>query len=136
MVYRLSSLAVLALVTLTVPAVRAEDKKTDAPRYIHTVIFYLNADAPSGAADEILADCHEMLAKIPTVRVLKAGRSAEDVSPPTKKDYAVGLTVFFDDAAGLKTYVAHPLHLKFIGKYRKNLDITKLAVYDFVDAKK
>jgi hypothetical protein len=135
MVYRLPCLAVAAFVALAAPAVRADEKKKDAAAYIHTVIFYLKADAPPGTADELLADCHE-LAKIPTVRLLKAGRTAQAVQPPTKKDFAVGLTVFFDDAEGFKTYAGHPIHLKLVGKYRQYFDISKLAIYDFVDSKK
>jgi hypothetical protein len=136
MSHRLRLLTVAALFALAVPAVRADDKKSTSPGYVHTVIFYLNATAPPNTADEILADCHEMLGKIPSVRMLKAGRTAEGVTPPTKKDFAVGLLVLFDDAEGFKTYAGHPLHLKFIGKYRKYLDPTKLAIYDFIDAKK
>jgi stress responsive alpha/beta barrel protein len=137
MTYRLPSVvAVVAFLALAAPSVRAEGKKSGSTPYVHTVIFYLKADAPAGTADEILADCHEMLSKIPTVRLLKAGRTAEDVSPPTKKDFAVGLLVLFDDVEGFKAYAKHPQHLKFVSKHGKNLDVSKLAIYDFVDAKK
>jgi hypothetical protein len=136
MMQRFSFLAAVGLLVLAATGARADDKKSTTPPYVHTVIFYLKADAPSGTADEVLADCHAMLAKIASVRLLKAGKSVEKAGPPTRTDYAVGLLVLFDDAEGFKAYATDPLHLKFVEKYRKYFDVTKLAVYDFVDAKK
>jgi hypothetical protein len=133
---RLPTLTACALCLLTATAARAEEKTGAAAPLVHTVIFYLKADAPSGTADEIVADCHEMLAKIPTVRLLKAGRPLEGSSGTAKKDYAVGLVILFDDAAGLKTYADHPQHRKFVGKYLSKFDASKFALYDFLDAKK
>lgn len=133
---RLPTLTAFALCLLTATAARAEEKKDTAAPLVHSVIFYLKADAPSGTADEIIADCHEMLAKIPTVRLLKAGRPLEGSSGMVKKDYAVALFILFDDAAGLKTYAEHPQHRKFVAKYLSKFDASKFAVYDFLDAKK
>ncbi len=137
MTHRLPAAAIaLALCALAAPAARAEGKKDAAAPFVHTVIFYLKADAPSDTADAIVADCHGMLAKIPTVRLLRAGKPAEGGSPPTKKDYAVGLMILFDNAADLKTYADDPLHRKFVAKYLKFFDTSKFAVYDFPDGKK
>jgi Stress responsive A/B Barrel Domain len=134
--YALPGLCLLTLCTLTAPASAAEDKKTSATPFVHTVIFYLKADAPSGVADQIITDCHDSLAKISTVRLLRAGKPAEGSVPPTKKDYAVGLMILFDDAAGFKTYADSPQHRQFVTKYLKYFDASKMAIYDFVDAKK
>jgi hypothetical protein len=134
MTNRLPCLAAVALLSLAAPAVRAEGKKSDAHPLVHAVIFYLKADAPADTTDEIIKDCHEMLAKVPTVRLLKAGKPA-DAPGRAKKDYAVGLVILFDDVEGLKTYIDHPLHKEFVAKHLKHLDVTKLAGYDFSDAK-
>jgi hypothetical protein len=139
MSYRLPCLAAVAVLALLAPAARAEgkaDKKSEGGSVVHTVIFYLKADAPAGLSDEIVADCHEMLAKIPTVRHLKAGRPLESAPRPAKKDFAVALVILFDDAEGLKTYLDHPLHKGFVAKHGKHLDLAKLVGYDFTDAKK
>jgi Stress responsive A/B Barrel Domain len=136
MTYRLPTLAAVVLTLAASPAVRAEDKKADAHPFVHTVIFYLKADAPSGAADDIVADCHSMLAKIPTVKLLRAGKPAESSGGPTKKDYAVGLMILFDDAEGFKTYAGHQLHKDFVAKHLKYFDTSKLAAYDFANEKK
>jgi hypothetical protein len=136
---RLPTLAAVAALLLSVPAAFADasaEAKSKGAGVVHTVIIYLKKDAPSGAADEILADCHEMLAKVPTVRLLKAGRSVEGAAAPAKKDYAVALMILFDDPEGLKTYINHPLHRNFIAKHGKNIDLSKIAVYDFAEGKK
>jgi hypothetical protein len=139
MTYRLPTLAAVTLIALWAPAARAEEKaekKSSSGGVVHTVIFYLKDDAPSGTADAIVADCHEMLAKIPTVRHLKAGRPLEGAAATAKKDFAVGLVILFDDAAGLKTYIDHPLHKGFVAKHGKYINLSKLAGYDFVDGRK
>src|SRR6516165_9785557 len=105
MTYRLPTLAAVTLIALWAPAARAEEKaekKSSSGGVVHTVIFYLKDDASSGTADAIVADCHEMLAKIPTVRHLKAGRPLEGAAATAKKDFAVALVILFDDAEGLK----------------------------------
>lgn len=118
------------------PRAADEGKGAKAP-YVHTVIFRLKADAPKDAADGLVRDAHEMLAKIPTVRELRCGRPAEKATPNiAKTDYQVGLVIFFDDADGLKTYLEHPLHLKYVEKHGASIDREHLAVYDFVDARK
>jgi|SRR5262245_23719073 len=121
-----------------VPQVGADEvKKETKPPYVHTVIFTVKKDAPEGAADGLIHDANEVLAKIPTVRELRCGRPAEKATPElAKKDYTVGLVIFFDDYEGLKTYLDHPDHLKYVERHLKNIDRDKLVVYDFVNQKK
>jgi Stress responsive A/B Barrel Domain len=111
------------------------DKAVAAP-YVHTVIFHLKKDAPADTAEKIIEGCHTLEA-IPTVRALKAGRPApaDDSTPKVAlQDYDVGLVVLFDDAAGLKTYLTHETHLKFVKDYGQYFE--KVQVYDFSDQKK
>jgi len=117
------------------PRANAEEAKAKAP-FVHTVIFTLKKDAPEGAADSMIKDAHEMLAKIPTVRGVRCGRPAEKPKADAKATYDVGLLVLFDDAAGLKTYDEHELHREYVKKHLKNIEFDKLRVYDFADAKK
>ena len=112
-------------------------KKEVKPPYIHTVIFTVKKDAPEASAEGLIHDAHELLTKIPTVRELRCGRPADKATPDVaKKDYTVGLVVFFDDYDGLKTYLDHPNHLKYVEKHLKNIDRDKLVVYDFVNQQK
>jgi hypothetical protein len=109
-----------------------------APPLVHTVILYLKKDAPEGEVDALIADAHELLRPIPSVRDLRAGKPAENPKPDnfTKNDYQVGLLVLFDNLAGLDAYLKHPMHLKFVDKHKKYIDFDKLLVYDFVNQKK
>lgn len=128
-------LTVVATTSLTVTS-RAEEKpgaKADAP-YVHCVIFYLKKDAPKDTAKALAADAHELLAKIPTVRSIKIGPPADKATPKFAiNDYQVGLLVLLDNFDGLKTYLDHPLHLKYVEKHEKHLD--KILVYDFINQK-
>jgi hypothetical protein len=112
----------------------AKDEKAavKAPPYVHVVVFRLAKDAPEGEAEALITDCHDMLAKISSVRELKVGRPAEKATPNVaKKDFQVALLVLFDDADGLKTYLDDKLHLDFINKHGKHWDREKLEVFDF-----
>lgn len=107
-------------------------QKTDkAANYNHVVIFYLKKDAPKSQADAMVADAHELLSKIPTVRSLKIGPPAEKATPKfAVNDYQLALVITVDDFDGLKAYLDHPQHTKYVDKHEKHLD--KVLVYDFI----
>ncbi len=44
----------------------------------------------------------------------------------------MALVVLFDDAAGLKAYLTHEQHLKFVATYEK--DFETVQVFDFIDS--
>jgi hypothetical protein len=117
--------------------IRAGDKEKSgaAAPFVHVVIFHLKPDAAADAAEGLIADAHEMLAKIPTVREVCAGKPAPKTGI-AKSDYQVGLLVRFDDIEGLKTYDKHPLHVGYVKKHGKNIQLDKIAVFDFIDQKK
>ncbi len=125
---------------LTGSAIAADAVKTVADKggasYVHTVIFHLKKDSPADTAGKIIEGCHALEA-IPTVRGLKVGRPApaDDSTPKVAaQDYDVALVVLFDDAAGLKTYLTHEIHLKFVKEYGQYFE--NVQVYDFSDQKK
>jgi hypothetical protein len=128
-------LALLAGIALTgALALPAHAQKADAP-YVHAVIFYLKKDAPKDEAKALIADAFELLAKIPSVRLIKAGPPAAMSTPKfATTDYQVGLLVLFDNFDGLKTYLDHPLHTKYVEKHEKHLE--KVLVYDFLNQPK
>jgi hypothetical protein len=138
----------LAVALILAASGQAQDKpgvktaKLDLPKkaggaYVHVVIFTLKKDAPANAVDDVIKDCHDMLAKISSVRSVKAGRPSKEVAEKVvKTDYDIGLVVLVDDFAGIEAYQKDPLHLAFVKKHGKYFDMKKLAVFDFVDAKK
>ena len=99
--------------------------------FIHTVYFWMAEDAPADAADRIIADCREILAKIESVRQLWAGKPAMTPRDVVDNSYGVGLTVVFDDAAGHDIYNPHPLHNEFIA--RNKASWSRVQVYDFAE---
>jgi hypothetical protein len=135
--------AALALAALGVAPAAAEDLKpvkvgpaTEAP-YVHVVIFTMKKDAPADAVEKAVADCHDLLAKIPSVRSLRAGRPADKGTPDlAKKNYDFALVILVDDFAGLEAYLKHESHLKFVEKHGRHFDMEKLQVFDFLNAKK
>ena len=108
-----------------------------AAPFVHCVIFHLKKDAPASEADLLIADAHDLLRPIPSVRDLRAGKPAVKEKPDNAKtDYQVGLLVLFDDVDGLNMYLNHPRHLQYVEKHGKHIDMARLGVYDFVDQKK
>jgi hypothetical protein len=117
-------------------APKAEKKETAAKEapFAHVVIFQWKKDAGADAIESLIADSHEMLEKIPTVRGLKVGRPSEKKEANSAKEFQVGLLVLFDDQEGLKTYADHEEHQKYVKKHGKNFD--KVLVYDFINSAK
>jgi hypothetical protein len=103
--------------------------KAGQPPFVHSVIFYLKKDTPPAKVEAMISDCHTILAKIPSVKSVWAGRPAVKGTDITVKDYQVGLLVLFDNDAGLKAYIDHPAHLKFVETYKTAFE--KVLVYDF-----
>jgi hypothetical protein len=125
------------LCTASFRAAAAEGKAAAKPAFTHVVVFYLTKDAPKEEADSIIADCHDMLAKISSVRDLKAGKPSDKGAPMVSRtDYHVGLLVLFDNADGMKAYLDDKLHQDFIAKHGKYFDREKLIVLDFQDQAK
>jgi hypothetical protein len=128
---------VFGCAVLAAPA-GADDKAPGGkvePPYVHAVFFYLKKDAPKGEVESLIADTHEMLGKIPSVRKLWVGRPAEKSTPKfARTDYQVGLLVLFDNFDGLKEYLDHPRHTEYVKKHEKHWDT--VPVYDFVNQKK
>ena len=134
-----AALAAVVALTATLYADSKNDDKEKKPagNYAHVVVFHVKKDAPKDAVSAAIADCHELLESIPSVRGLKVGRPAEKGTPDVpKQHYDFALLVLVDDFAGLEAYLKHPQHLKFVEKHGKNFDTEKLSVFDFSDQKK
>jgi hypothetical protein len=96
----------------------------------HVVIFFLKADAPAGAADELLAGCHQYLKDLPGVVNFHAGKMVPSDRPIVDQSYQVGLNVVFTDKAAEEAYQVHPTHIEFVEKVFKVL-CARAVIYDF-----
>ncbi|MGH7173557.1 MAG: Dabb family protein [Gemmataceae bacterium] len=131
---------VLVLIGVTARATPANESKADkkghAP-YAHVVVFRMKKDAAKDTVAKAIADCHELLAKIPAVRSVRAGRPVAKGTPDVPKmHYDFALIVLLENAEGLQAYLKHPLHLKFVERYGPAFDMEKLQVFDFLNQKK
>ncbi|MBA4065244.1 MAG: hypothetical protein C0501_16335 [Isosphaera sp.] len=96
---------------------------------VHVVILKAKPDTPRGAAQDLIDDAVAQLAKIKGVRGLWAGKPAAKATPDAATDYAVALVLLFDDAAGVRAYLADPVHDRFAARHLKNWAAP--VVYDF-----
>ena len=97
--------------------------------FVHAVFFWMKEDAPAGAAAQTLADCQELIGKIPGLVAFSAGRPAMTPREVVDNTYAVGLLTAFADRAAHDAYQVHPLHLQFVERNKANW--ARVQVYDF-----
>ena len=95
----------------------------------HVVLFWFNPTAPSEHRQAVVADCTALLSKIPTVKHITAGVAAGTPRDVVDNSYDVGLSVVFDDVAGLDVYQVHPLHKEFLARHKQHF--ARVLVYDF-----
>jgi hypothetical protein len=131
-------LAIGAAACAVVAEEAKSDKKGQAP-FAHVVIFRMKKDASKDAVETAIADCHDLLSKIPSVRSIRAGKPAvkatEEKGIP-KMEYDFALLVLVEDSDGLEAYLKHPLHLEFVKKHGPHFDREKLQIFDFLDQSK
>lgn len=99
--------------------------------FIHLVYFWLKEDASSEQRDQLAADAHSLLAEIPGVRHIWAGRPAMTPRDIVDNSYDVGLCVILDDKAAHDAYQTHEKHLTFISRHKPYWQ--RVQVYDFID---
>jgi hypothetical protein len=97
--------------------------------FIHHVYFWLKADAPASAKDQLVADCRAFLGRIPKVQHLWVGPPAMTPRDVVDNSYAVGLAVVLPDKAAHDVYQGHPLHLEFIARNKAHWE--RVRVFDF-----
>lgn len=98
--------------------------------FTHVVLFWLKADSPPQARQQLLDDCRELLAKIPTVRHIDAGGPAMTPRDVVDNSYDVGLVTVFENREGHDTYQVHDLHLQFVARNKQHFE--RIRIYDFV----
>lgn len=98
--------------------------------YVHVVLYKFKSDAPASESRVVLEDVTRLLARIPSVRGIWAGKPAFEATPDVAiKDYDVALLVLFENVDGLKLYLDDPLYKKFLTAHEKYFD--KPRVYDY-----
>jgi hypothetical protein len=97
--------------------------------FVHYVLFWMNPGTPDAARQQLVEDCYQYLAKVPTVRQLWSGRPAMTPRDVVDNSYDVGLCVILDDDAAHEVYQKHDLHTQFIARNKQHWK--RVQVYDF-----
>ena len=99
----------------------------------HVVLFKPKHGLTTAERQAVIDDLRAAAAGIPSVRNLRVGRRIRHGVPGyellMREDFEYVLIVEFDDAEGLKRYLAHPLH-EAIGRHFKQAASMALA-YDY-----
>jgi hypothetical protein len=99
----------------------------------HVILFKPRHGLSSAERQIVLDDLKAAAAGIPSVRNLRIGRRIRHgiagYEQLMREDFEYVLIVEFDDAEGLKQYLAHPLH-EAIGRHFKQAASMALA-YDY-----
>jgi len=115
----------------TIENLKAQLKQSEGWRkapFVHTVILKIKKDAPPNTAVAILADV-PVIGKLPSVQGFWYGVRAAEGSPEfAVKDFEISLVLLFEDVDGLKRYLDHPTHKRFVDKHLKHLETP--LVYD------
>lgn len=97
--------------------------------FVHSVFFWKKEGATPAQVEQLAADCHSLLARIPGVVRLWAGPPAMTPRAVVDNSYAVGLTVILTDSAAHEVYQTHPLHLEFIARNKAAWE--RVQIYDY-----
>lgn len=86
----------------------------------HNVFFSLNDNSPADK-QELIDDCHKLLAPIPGILFYAAGRLADDLDRDVNdREFDVALHVVFQDRAAHDAYSVHDSHQEFVQKHIAN----------------
>jgi hypothetical protein len=92
----------------------------------HLVLYRMKPEATPQDRTRLRDEARRRLPKIPGVRNLKAGRSVAGA----EEDYAVALSMDFEDAAALETYRTDAGHQQFVKEVAEPL-VEDIWRYDF-----
>lgn len=100
-------------------------------KYVHCVFFTCKPGTPAAAIEAQIADGQELLAKIPTIRLLRTGRRDADMQREVSiTDFEIGLVVMCDDKPNYEVYADHPLHMEYIRRHKAIWDRVRVCDYE------
>jgi len=86
----------------------------------HNVFFSLTDNSPA-AKQELVDDCHKLLAPIPGMLFYAAGQLSDDLNRDVNdREFDVALHIVFEDRAAHDAYSAYDSHQEFVQKHMGN----------------
>lgn len=89
------------------------------PTIHHVVLIELE---DSNLTTQLVADCDELLAPIPSVRQYWCGVHGDFGRAQVDDQYDVALCVSFDDPAGYQIYLDHPDHVELVTRWKPKME--------------
>ena len=96
----------------------------------HIVFIWVKPEFAAEASRKIIDDAHVVLAKLPMVRNLIAGKTLPSNRGVVDTTYDAALSMNFASRADLEAYLNHPTHLQYVETAIKPY-VERLVVYDF-----
>jgi hypothetical protein len=100
-----------------------------SPPVLHVVLFAWNPGVSAADEAEFLADSRRLLADVPGVLEVRAGRKAADQRDVHVKDYDVAVSVRLRGLADLSSYASDSRHVELLAKWKGR--ILRARVVDF-----
>jgi hypothetical protein len=97
----------------------------------HVVLFRPRPDVSRADQEAFVSALEEALRGVPTIRRARVGRSLAD---DHGRDYPFTAVLEFDDEAGLRAYLAHPLHQPVARLFHRTCAATLIVNAETVDA--
>lgn len=92
---------------------------------VHVAVFQLKS---ADDADELIADVHDSLGRLPGVRHYWVGTPVKKSAPPEGVSFHVGVVMLFDSEETLKTFLEDRSRQDFVKKHQPRVE--KLQVFD------
>jgi hypothetical protein len=99
----------------------------------HLVLMRLRADLTAAERDRLAAAFEQAASGIPAVRNVRIGRrilhgAGYEQTGPEAPEYVVILE--FEDLAGLRAYLAHPIHAELGARFRASVSSAKICDFE------
>lgn len=98
----------------------------------HIVLFRPRTDATAEARRAFVSALEEACRRVPSVRRATIGRSRPE---DNGRDFPYTAVIEFDDEAGLRAYLTHPLHQPVAALFRQTCAATVIVNADTADAR-
>ncbi len=119
----------LSIIVLSVGGCASVNAPAPRTALISHIVFFDLQDPID--ADDLIRDCDDLIANIPTVSTYTAGRHIDTGRPTIDANYDVGLYVGFNSLEDYAQYVEHPVHKSLVEKWTPRL--MSFTVRDVLD---
>ena len=121
--------AVALLAACVTPAARAFEP--GGGRVMHTVVFWLSADAPAGTADELRALYRERVPQVPGVVSVFVAPPRPSERSVVDDSFTLAASTLFVDSAAEQAWQSHPIHAELKSRFDRYIE--NVAIYDAIE---